>query len=261
MHRRLEDLKAENQRLRVAVDRAEEAQRHLEQRALSAEEQSHQLRLLSRQLSEAEQRERQRLAEVLHDHLQQLLVVAKMKIDSARRHVTEDGPAQAMAKAVEYLDECVEESRSLSAALNPTVLREQGLVAALYWLAAENSRRYDLKMEVQATTLPAAASAAEQALLFQAVRELLFNVVKHAGTNVAHVQLHPLDENRVELVVEDHGRGCEPRLLLDGEAGFGLMNIRQRVTGLGGEFEADSGGNGGCRVRLVLPLAGSAAGG
>jgi CheY-like chemotaxis protein len=93
-------------------------------------------------------------------------------------------------------------------------------------------------------------------LLFQSVRELLFNVVKHAEVETAEVCLRRLDDH-VKITVSDKGKGFDPQAAYPCEGkggGFGLFSIRERLNLLGGTMEVDSAPGRGSRFTLCAPL-------
>ena len=93
-------------------------------------------------------------------------------------------------------------------------------------------------------------------LIFQSIRELLFNIVKHAGVSDAEIKLNPLEENSVQITVRDHGKGFDPaKIQKDGptRAGFGLFSIRERLSLIGCEFRIDSAVGNGSTFTMVVP--------
>jgi CheY-like chemotaxis protein/anti-sigma regulatory factor (Ser/Thr protein kinase) len=97
-------------------------------------------------------------------------------------------------------------------------------------------------------------------LLFESVRELLFNVVKHAHTRSARVNVRRID-GQLQVIVSDHGVGFDPTAMPaagEGGRGFGLFSIRERLELMGGTFELESAPGQGSRVVLSVPVAPSA---
>ncbi|MFO7654618.1 MAG: PAS domain-containing protein [Candidatus Krumholzibacteriia bacterium] len=249
-HRRTE------QRLRELAGELEDRVR---ERTATAEQRTAQLRVMALQLTQAEERERQHLAQVLHDGLQQLLVAGQLEL---QRLAFSPRDRQGLAADTErlrtILQEAIEESRSLAYELSPPVLRKHGLAPALSWLARDVQRKHGLEVSLdvpEELELPE-----EQAVfLFQAVRELLFNASKHA--RVGRVQLVARQEPmRLLLDVQDNGVGFDPRPVEAGpEAGFGLFSVRERAEVFGGGLEIESAPGLGSRFRLWLPLSPPAA--
>ena len=233
----------------------QELERRVNERTAEALARASQLQALAAELTQVEERERRRLAQILHDHLQQFLVGAKMRAALISRRAAAD-PAlhRDLARLNELLQEAIQESRSLTAQLSPPILYDAGLGPALQWLARSVQESHHL--DVMAIIDPAAEPnhLETRTFLFQAARELLLNVVKHSGSNVATVALRPGPDGTVELVVEDHGRGFSPSA---GEkrslGGFGLFSIRERLELLGGSSRIESKPGNGARVTLVIP--------
>jgi len=241
----------------VEVKRAksERARELLETANKALRERSEQLRALASELTLAEQRERQRLARILHDGLQQTLVAARFRL-----RVLEQAGDQAVRKEAEQVGELIAESlgasRALTAELSPPILYTRGLVAALQWLARWMYERQGLTVGLEAVGEVDPLAEDVTVLLFQATRELLFNIVKHAGVKAAHVQVAQLD-GWVRITVEDYGGGFDPsHLRVEGgsSGGFGLFSIRERLDLLGGKLEMQSAPGRGSRFTLVAPL-------
>lgn len=224
----------------------------LENRVL---ERTAQLRALASELTLTEQRERRRLAHLLHDHLQQLLVAAKIRLGLLRQ-----GSDKTSAKPVTEIDELISQaidaSRSLTVELSPPVLYDRGLGSALNWLGRWMQGKHGLWVEVDADPQAEPASEAMRVLLFQIVRELLFNVVKHAGVDRAQVVMLR-EHHAVRIEVADQGKGFDPAVVnvsrSDGEH-FGLFSIQERLALLRGALKIESSPNGGTRVTIQAPI-------
>ncbi|NUQ65417.1 MAG: PAS domain S-box protein [Pirellulales bacterium] len=223
-------------------------------RTAEAEQRAEQLRSLASELAEAEQRERRRLAQLLHDGLQQLLVATKMKIAWLRR---DPNPriAQAADRANELLDESINQSRSLTAELSPPVLYDAGLAGGLKWLARHMHDKHFLSVDVRIGDGAEPADEGTKVFLFQTARELLFNVVKHAETPSARVELTRRGKDRLQLAVSDSGQGFDPAAanVRATSGGFGLFSIRERLELIEGSFRVASSPGGGTRVVIEVP--------
>jgi PAS domain S-box-containing protein len=242
----------------VATDltRQKQAEEQLRQLNEALKQRAAQLRALAWEVTQVEQRERRRLARILHDQLQQLLVGARMQIELVRKSLGDERLDRLLRQADTMLGRSLQTSRSLGVDLSPPVLYDAGLAAALQWLASEMQDKYGLSVSVQADGQVTVDLDTVGLLLFQAVRELLFNVVKHAHVKAARVRLRPLDGGQVEVLVADEGAGFDPTRLSAGGAaagGSGLFNIRHRLDVLGGQMNVDSSPGQGTRMRLIAP--------
>ena len=213
------------------------------------------LRRLARELSRAEQKERRRLAHVLHDDLQQILVAAQLRLSTLEGSLHEP-TRKVTAIIADWLSQAVDVSRSLTVDLSPPVIYEAGLVAGLKWLAHFCEERYGLAVEVAADGEAVEDDESLRVFLFGAVRELLFNVVKHAKTKRAVVSLKET-RGTLTILVEDQGIGFDPHLFdTDPGAapGFGLLSIRERLGLFGGSFHVESTRKTGSRFTMTVPL-------
>ena len=239
----------------------EEVNRELEQRVsertAEAELRAKQLRALTAELSVSRQKERRRLAHILHDELQQLLVASQMVISHAKKLSDLEQIRGKLAKADGYIQKAVTESRTLAAELSPPVLQKRGLIPALHWLGEQMHGHHDLAVTVknELKTSPELSQDLRD-FLFQSVRELLFNVVKHAGVHEAWVRVFLRKNGDLVLAVEDMGKGCDPdKLERITTSGFGLFNIRERLESIGGSLRGAAGAEGkGCCVEMTVPL-------
>ena len=224
------------------------------QSALRARRRQYQIREYLAELTHAEHRERTRLAQLLHDHLQQLLVAARIKVEGLERGGDPARMPAVLQQVDDLLAQVLDASRLLTVELCPPVLREAGFSAALGWLARQIEETHGLHVQVDAD--PAADPQAEDVcvLLFDAVRELLFNTVKHAGVDHARVSVTRGERDSIRVVVSDEGHGFDTQCLsrLPGaRGGFGLCTLRERLASLGGRLEINSSPGAGTRAVIV----------
>jgi len=236
-------------------------ERRVAERTAKAVEQAKKLRLLSAQLSLAEEAERRRIAEMLHEDLQQLLVAARMQL-AALCKTRDAGEREPIAREIaDVLERSFKLTRSLSVELAPPVLYEHGLAAAFEWLAAETRKNCNVEVTVEADSSANPKAADVRIFLFRAVRELLLNSVKHATGSTVHITMELRRPDKVRVTVADAGPGFDPTSLDDKRTGsqtFGLLNIRDRARSFGGKFRINSDLMRGTRITLCLPR-GSAA--
>ena len=213
------------------------------------------LRRLATELTRVRQLERQRIAAVLHDELQQLLAAARMRLSMAMSRVPDE--ARALLDGVnDLLGQSIESCRTLSTELSPAVLQDSTLPEVLQWLSRWMCEKHGLRVSVRTDAGPEPADQACRIVLFEAARELLFNVVKHGRVGEAAVSLSHPGENRIRLEVADAGAGFDPA---ESEkrgprATFGLSALRDRVRFVGGSVTIDAAPDAGTRVAVELPL-------
>ena len=256
------DRKTTEVRLRESEARlrgfAEELERVVGKRTTELSQSQERLRALAAELNLTEQRERQRLATDLHDYLGQLLALSRMKLDLAKQHPMEEGLAKIFAELKAAIDKSMTYTRTLITELSPPVLHEFGLSMALQGLA-DQMRERDLNVVFQATQIP--PLPVDQALLlYQSVRELLLNCVKHADVRQATLLLKQLNGS-LYITVSDQGIGFDPETVKlvvkaggSSTRGFGLFSIRERMLSLGGRFDLKAFPGKGTEATLVLPI-------
>lgn len=228
------------------ADRLEE---RVAERTAMAEKRAADLRALSAQITDAEQRARRQLAEILHDDLQQLLAAAKMRIPQDGEIASGDE----LQTVADLLDQALKRSRSLISELSPPVLHQGTLSDAFQWLGRHMGETHGLEVEVRCGPKLEQLDESCRTMLFNAVKELLFNVVKHAKTRqaVLEVAQHG-DELRVE--VKDDGEGFDPAVAFENRDGFGLFSIRERVDGYGGRLHVETSPGKGACFSIELPV-------
>jgi PAS domain S-box-containing protein len=227
-----------------------------QERTTELEHRTAQLSRLASDLTLAEHHAREQIAKMLHDSLQQLLVIASMNLDE---HIKRPGlaPPELIEKAKGHLDDAIAVARTLSFELSPPVLQHGDLAEALVWLATWMHQKYGLNVQVSADPRATSRRKDVRTLLFESTRELLFNVVKHAKVDHVMLELSLDASDHLCITVSDEGIGFNPTELGDrlkaGAVGWGLFSIRERVTLLGGRFDIDSKPGRGTRFRLVAP--------
>lgn len=223
---------------------------------------SEQLARLSSELTLAEQRERRRLAAYLHDHLQQLLVGAKIGLEVLHHRVRPERKSS-VEQILDLILKTIKASRALTAELSPPILYEGGLSAALKWLARWMNENHGFKVVLHSDPQLDPEREDITVLLFQSIRELLLNAVKHSGVSKARVEMLPGESDFLCIRVSDQGTGFDPAGFWENSqetTGFGLLSIRERLTLLGGRLDVKSAPGKGTAFTLVAPSGKTAAG-
>jgi signal transduction histidine kinase len=222
-------------------------------------ERTRQVRRLSAELAMAEQRERDQIARVIHDDLQQFLyavqVEAKRLVDGIERHPQVDAEELPVdpEKVADLLQQAIETTRGLTVDLAPPVLESDGLIEALQWLRSHMKDRHAFAVTLDGDDIDHAIPKELRMVLFQAVRELVRNVHEHAETDAARVEVID-DEDGLVVHVIDYGIGFDSRGVLETEtSGFGLQNVKERLRFFGASLTVQSTPDDGTRCTIRLP--------
>lgn len=209
------------------------------------------IRRLASELTLAEQAERQRISGILHDDLQQRLYALQVQAVAAQAN---GGSPADLAAIAEGLRQTGEVTRRLSVDIAPPILRDENLYHAILWLGSEMKERFGLVIDVTATTPWRMLEEGLRIVLFQVVRELLFNVVKHAGEHKATVKLQQAD-GHIVIEVCDTGAGFDAASILAQPTGraHGLGMAQQRMALYGGRIEVDAAPGRGTTVVITVP--------
>ncbi|MDY6952244.1 MAG: PAS domain S-box protein [Thermodesulfobacteriota bacterium] len=216
------------------------------------------LRSLTSELALAEERERRRIAVVVHDRIAQNLAFAKMSLGRLRASMLSAESADTAGEVIKLIDDTIQDTRALISELAPPILYELGFVPAVEFLTQQTEKRHNIIFTFADDGQPKPLSDDLQVLLFQAVRELLVNIVKHARARKAKVLLRA-DGDQVIVEVEDDGVGFDTAKIESSESNadcFGFFSIQQRLQPLGGRLSVESKVGRGTRIVLAAPMGG-----
>ena len=215
-----------------------------------------QLRSLAAELSLVEERERRRIATALHDRVGQTLAVSKMKLGVLKENSATVAVKEGMDEVRNLIEEAIQETRSLIFEISSPILYELGLEAALEWLAEETEKRHSVWCRYQDDGQAKPLDDAISVLLFQAVSELLVNVVKHARAKRVVIETRR-EGSQIRVMVEDDGVGFESSEISSRwqkNQGFGLFSTRERLRYVSGSLEVKSRSGTGASIILTAPL-------
>jgi two-component system CheB/CheR fusion protein len=220
-------------------------------------ERTEQVRALVTQLTMSEQEERRRISQILHDDLQQRLYGIQFQLAELLYALSREDRVdarQTMTDMEASLNDLIHITRSLSVDLSPPILHDEGLTEATSWLAHQMENQYGLAVTIEAEEELPSPDEDLRVLLFQTVRELLFNVVKHAGVTTATVALSH-KQGQICVAVRDEGHGFDASAGMQSKQNSqGLLRIRQRLQLVGGQVEIESAPGQGTRVTLCSPI-------
>ncbi len=201
------------------------------------------LRAANEELTVAEQAERRRAVRILFQ-----LVVDELTEGWADL-------ASCAQQAYELLGNTIAMTRQLSVDLNPPVLESENFVEILNWLALQMETLQNFRVEIRAPREFKVLAQEIRGLLYQIVRELIFNVIKHARADRAVVTLSAGDKGQLLVEVRDTGQGFDVAAAERRHTGnFGLFSTRQRLSLFGGEMTIKSAPGQGTRITLSVPL-------
>ncbi|MCL4501922.1 MAG: CHASE3 domain-containing protein [Deltaproteobacteria bacterium] len=217
------------------------------------------LRSLASSLSLAEERERRRLAVYLHDQIGHTLALANIKLGELQKSLGHypGFPTSELEKTGSLLEQAIRDTHSLTFKISSPILYELGLTAALEWLTEQVQKDHGISTRFIAVGRTDPLDDDIRVLLFQAVNELLVNVVKHAQAKNIEVSIQRKDGN-LTVNVGDDGVGFQmPQIGPPRRArcGFGLFSIRERLRPYGGILEVQSEPEAGTHITLTVPLA------
>ncbi len=222
---------------------------------VKAEQEIHRLNIERKMV---EYQERQRIAQLLHDDLQQRLFAIKIYLNNLDQESQRENPASAerdLVKPVEWLVDAITLTRQLSTDLSPLDSHHEGLAFSLLALSSQMKERHGLDVELIAEDFQLKFEEELQVTLFQAVRELLFNIVKHAESSKARVTMEQVDQDWAHIIVSDEGKGFDFTAILDQKKrGRGLRSIQQELKLFGCRLEVDSKENIGTRMTIQIPI-------
>jgi two-component system sensor histidine kinase UhpB len=209
---------------------------------------------LSQQLLQLQEDERKSLSRDLHDEIGQSLTAIHADATAIANISEKDTPINQSAKAiVAVARQVIGIVRNIVEQLRPETLDKLGLQIALEELVSTWQQRYKLEAcELQISSDLSVLSEELSIVVYRAVQECLTNIAKHA--NAQHVAINLwIENNELAIVVQDDGRGFNPML----SKGFGLVGMKERITGVGGELEIDSNLAKGTTIMARLPLSGA----
>jgi PAS domain S-box-containing protein len=253
-----EALKISKEALRIANEQLEQRIRERTAELIltleNLEKSRNDLRKLASELVLAEERERKRISVILHDEVAQTLAAARMRIDLLRRMQGDDDSRRVLDEAQQLLVQAIRETRALMTDISNPVLYDMGLQVAVQSLTEEVKARNGISFSSSFSGNLKTLENDVEVMLFQLVKELVQNIVKHSGARKASIRIVE-ERDDIKVVVADDGLGFDAGNIgavgLDG--GFGLFSIRERVKSYHGKIKIESEPGKGAEVTVMLP--------
>ena len=218
-----------------------------------------QLKSLASELLLTEERERRHLAVGLHDNIGQNLALTKLAIQSLMESISDSEILSSLNEICASIDKTIQDSHCLTFELSNPVLYELGFEAAVEeWMKEQIDEKWGIRCEFKVNGGPFQLDNEISVVLFETVRELLINIVKHAKAETVDVEIEKAGD-RIKILVADDGIGFsvnETSLSCSNNksGGFGLFSIRERLEYLDGDIQIKSLPGEGTRVILSAPI-------
>jgi PAS domain S-box-containing protein len=226
----------------VVMDLTE--RRKAEQKLKESEEQ---LKHLASQLLTAQEDERRRVANDIHDSLGSQLSVIKYKIEDFFNMMP--GASESIASA---LQEAISESRRIQMDLHPSMLEDLGIAPTLAWFCRKFETTYPLKIEQEVAIKEDELPKSLKRAIYRISQEAFNNIAKHSQANLVRLSLQK-NSDTIELIIQDNGQGFELATNMP-RKGLGLSSMKERAELSGGSFAIQSTHGSGTTIRVSWPL-------
>lgn len=224
-----------------------------------AQERERLLAALLRQVVDAQEKERQRIARELHDATGQSLTAISLGLRGVESVLEMAEPPRVAAQVAElraFATQALGELRQIIADLRPSILDDMGLAAALQWYVQGFEQRRGIATVFEVAGTPMRLPSEYETVLFRITQEALSNIAKHAAATRVAVRL-AFAATHVTLTMEDNGQGFDPSHFLrrnGQQTGWGLLGMQERAALLGGRCQIDSQPGAGTRIEVYVPL-------
>lgn len=228
------------------ADLNEELEERVEQR-------TQQLHSLTARFLSMEQRERRKFSQYLHDEIQQSLAAAKLLIEQVHNSFTDDTVNPALSESLRLLSEAIHKTRSITTDMSPPLMFDSGMTICLQWLARWAAAKLDIEVETTIVGEDRPVSEEIGYLLFRSMKELLFNIKKHAEVDKGYIEIR-FDDDNLDVSITDKGVGFDPGIIEDlSVESYGLLSIVEQVRAMAGSVDFVSERKNGTRVRILVP--------
>ncbi|MCU0599570.1 MAG: PAS domain-containing sensor histidine kinase [Desulfobacterales bacterium] len=219
-------------------------------------EYQHKLKKLSVQLSISEEEQRKSLASQLHDNISQELFVAQLQLESFEKSLNDDDQRAEISKIKKHVIQLIKETRSLIFDLSPPMLYDSGLSDALDTLARMTEAKFSLNVFTNFSDNSYHINDDIKFIIYRNIKELIHNIIKHGKAKNIFINVKN-SQNSLKVIVKDDGVGFDPASHNNGtntHVGFGLFDIREKISHLGGKINIDSAPGHGTSIYMEVPL-------
>ncbi|WP_309642040.1 sensor histidine kinase [Flavobacterium sp.] len=204
---------------------------------------------------ESQEKERQRIANELHDNLGSMLATLKLNFENLKRHDTgsSEKEFQLFEKTDSLIEEAYQKVRNISHLKNLGVIGSEGLVVAVKKMAEKMSVLEKLQINVIPHGLNERLENTLEVMLFRIIQELCTNIMKHSEATEVNIYLTQHNSNELNIIIEDNGKGFDPKSIVQ-KSGIGLKSIEKKVEQMNGTFTIDSIISKGTTIIIDLPI-------
>lgn len=226
----------------------------------SLRDQQESMRQLSQQIMTAQETERGRISRELHDGVGQQLAAMKYVLEAIRGAAAAGDTAklhERITEARELAKQIIEDLRTISLDLRPTMLDDLGLKPTMEWFARKFTERYGIKLDIAFGVDETRISSEGATTIFRIVQEALGNIAKHSKATSATVSLTGRPDDNVRIEIKDDGIGFDSSRLPHKQAAegcSGVLNMKERAHFLGGTFHLDTAPAKGTQLTITIPL-------
>lgn len=204
---------------------------------------------------ESQEKERQNIANELHDNLGSMLATLKLNFQNLKRQkeVINLNETKLYDKTDALLEEAYQKVRNIAHQKNLGVIGSEGLLVAVNKMAEKMSVLEKLKINVIPFGLTQRLDNSIEVTLFRMIQELCTNIIKHSQASEVNIYLTQGSPTEINIIIEDNGVGFDPKTIVS-QSGIGLKNMEKKVEQMGGTFSIDSNHNKGTSIIIDLPL-------
>jgi PAS domain S-box-containing protein len=251
VHERTRELSDMNEKLQTSVVEYQRVEAELRK------SENH-LRHLSDELLTAQETERRRVAQEIHDSIGTSLAAVKYKVEDTLKQTGDNNPQKAALESVRSLtQETIEEARRIQMALRPTLLDDLGILATIRWFCRQFESTYSsIRIKQEIDCQEHEVSDLLKTVIFRVMQEALNNTAKHSKADLVSILLRKINLS-IELVIRDNGQGfdlSETQSRKGTTRGLGLTSMRERTELSGGSFNCESIRGKGTTIRASWPL-------
>lgn len=214
------------------------------------------LQLLSKELLLTEERERRRIASELHDRIGYTLTNISMRVGALRQITLTSNQESTLTEINDLVQQSIKDTHTLIFDISPPVLYDFGLNAAIEWLIERTEKEHGISVKLNLDEALNSTNDSFNVLIFGAIRELLFNIVKHAQADSASISMVN-KTNRLTIKIMDNGQGFDTTKIgthSNKLSGFGLFSIKEQLSHLEGNLEIESSIGKGTSITLSVPM-------